>query len=235
MPWKHYTSVPYFFFSQHFPGLNPEQKPKRGKSFLIQAPRRKFPPVRSERQVSQQPVQFGKTGCLSLETRTGRIIQDFSIVSCSLYQRPLEDCDAMLTCHSNCWPGPVFPPPMDFASACDHFSNSFILRPWPCCWSVPPESRQRRHSRLQGCRQKRPEAQEEAGREEREGGVQEGARRRRWDQSSVTPSDPAEGSCRDFSRLSSADSFTCRLLLFAIVTSAGVREFTACSSICWSF
>lgn len=47
------------------------------------------------------------------------------------------------------------------------------------CCAVPPESRQRRHCRLQGRCQKRPEAQEEAGREEREGGVQEGARRRR--------------------------------------------------------
>lgn len=41
-----------FVFSQRFPGQNPEQKPKRGKLFLIPAPRRKFPPVRWENRLT---------------------------------------------------------------------------------------------------------------------------------------------------------------------------------------
>lgn len=242
--------------SQHFPGLNPEQKPKRGKSFLIRAPRRKFPWVRSEQQVSQQSVQFGKTGWLSLKTWTGRIIQDFSIVSCSFYQRPLEGCHAMITWHSNCWPGSVFPLWMTFiraavhqhyllsqlvtfANACDHFSNWFILRcAVLCCPSRVTAASPQPTPRLLSKEARSPGRSRE-GRTWRR-------RPRRCTAPEVRPefSDPewpwvtlmrtAGGTFHDSPPLINSRFI---LLLFAIATSVGVREFIECSAsfCCWSF
>lgn len=127
----------------------------------------------------------------------------------------------MITWHSTCLWRPIMLQFINFCKYLHYVPKWLIVRR-----SAALESRQRRHSRLQSCCQKRPEAQEEAGREEREGGVQEGPRRRRWAWSSVTLSDPAEVSNRNYSWLSNVDQFKFGLLQFAIATSEGVKEFS---------
>lgn len=157
----------------------------------------------------------------------GRIIYDFSIVLCSFCQRAVEGCHAMITTlkllTSTCfspygWHSFV----LQFINKCCKSLWSFfkVVHSAIRC-AVPPESRQRRHGRLQGCCQKRPEAQEEAGREECEGGVQEGARRRRWDRSSVTVGDLAVDSGRDFS---------CVLCWLIHICTSAIRRCNICVS-----